>query len=96
MIIKPGDERIYNPELYVCSFCGGTVFTGVVWVGPNLSICNKCAVSGLAADILGRILGDAIFAVGGTRSYAEEVERVTKQVEASIYRILYNHARLPR
>lgn len=93
MLIKPGDERFYNEEHYICSFCGKQVDRGAIWIGPDISVCNRCVLSDHAADIIGRIFGDALFAVYGTRAYTAEVERITKQIEASTYRILYNHAR---
>jgi uncharacterized protein CbrC (UPF0167 family) len=92
-VIRPDSERVYAEELYTCSFCSEKVDKGAVWVGPNLSICNWCILSNKAADIVGRIFGDALFAVHGGRTYKAEVDRVTKQIETSIYRILYNHTR---
>lgn len=48
------------------------------------------------SEQLGRWKGNALCAVYGGRAYTAEVERITKQVEASIYRVLYNHTRLSR
>ena len=96
MIVRPSDERILQEEFYLCTFCREKVTRGAVWMGPNISVCGSCLTSDRAADLMGRILGDVLFAVYGGKAYKTEVEAITKQVEASIYRVLYNHARVLR
>lgn len=92
MVIQPGVER-FHKEHDTCSFCGEAFNQGAVWAGPNISLCRSCLISDHTADIMGRIFADALFAVYGEQAYTAEVGRIIRQVEASIYRILYNHAR---
>ena len=92
MVIEPGAERDLKDEFYVCTFCDAQVNRGAIWVGPNISLCELCVFSNHAAEMFGRIIGDALYSVYKGRSGTGEVERVTKQIEASIFRSLYCQA----
>ena len=94
MVVQPGQTRDLDDEYYTCTFCGEQVRRGAIWAGPDISICDPCITSNHAADMIGRIFGDALFSIYNDRAYVDEIERVTTQIKSSIFQSLYCQTRL--